>query len=62
MPEDYEREHLKDQMFMKEKEYEEMEELEDSIRIILKKEAKIITVELPKKDECIIKTDSTSLQ
>lgn len=50
MKEDWEREHLKEQIFMKEKEYEEMEELEDSVRIILKKEA-TITIKTPEKHE-----------
>lgn len=50
MTEDHERDYLKEQMFLKEKEYEERKELEDSIRIILKKEATII-IKTPEKHE-----------
>lgn len=58
MNEDYERDHLKEMTYLREKELEELEELEDSIRIIMKKPAEI-NVEFPKKEhEHITKTNS----
>lgn len=62
MKDDYEREHLKEMAYLREKEFEEMEELEDSIRIIMKKPAEI-NVEFPKeKHEHITKIDSLPFQ
>lgn len=55
--EDWEREALKELMYLGERTQKEMEDLEDHLRILVKEKA-IIEIKIPEKHETVDKTDT----